>query len=167
MGLPGYKKPTERRSKNMRAIRSFGNKTTEKRLLSLLRAHRLLGWRLRPATILGKPDLLSREGRLAVFVDGCFWHGCPKCGHIPKTNRAYWRAKIARNQARDRRISRQLRALGFSVIRLRECDLKARKLECLRRIQRALKHRLESDRPFHRGYALRATLAMRSTPRSA
>ncbi len=155
------------RSENMRAIRSFGNRTTEIHLKALLIQRGISGWKLRDAHVLGAPDFYFPTERLAVFVDGCFWHGCPKCGHIPKTNRAYWRAKIARNQARDRRISRQLRALRFSVIRLRECDLKARKLECLRRIQRALKHRLESDRPFHRGYALRATLAMRSTPRSA
>lgn len=138
MGLPPFKKPRENRSRNMRAIRSFGNKTTESRLVSLLKRQRLQGWRLHPPHILGKPDLLIRKRRVAVFLDGCFWHGCPKCGHIPKTNRAYWKAKIARNLSRDALTSRRLRALGFRVVRLRECDLRDRPAQCLRRICRML-----------------------------
>lgn len=137
-GLPTFNKPPENRSRNMRAIRSSGNKTTEARLVSLLRRHRVWGWRRHPADILGNPDLVMRGQRVAVFVDGCFWHGCPKCGHIPKTNRAYWRAKIARNLSRDALISRRLRTLGFRVLRVRECDLKGRPKQCLRRIRRAL-----------------------------
>jgi DNA mismatch endonuclease (patch repair protein) len=137
--LPPFGKPSRKRSENMRAIRSFGNETTERRLVSLLRGHKLWGWRLHPPRILGEPDLLIRNGRIAVFVDGCFWHGCPKCGHIPKTNKAYWRAKIARNRARDARITRRLRKVGFSVVRLWECDLRARASTCLLRIERSLK----------------------------
>lgn len=138
MGIPPFKKPAETRSRNMRAIPSFGNKTTEMRLISLLNESRLSGWRLHPPHILGSPDFVIRKGRIAVFVDGCFWHGCPKCGHIPKTNRAYWKAKIARNRSRDALISRKLRALGFHVIRLRECDLREHPDRCLVRIRRML-----------------------------
>lgn len=137
-GLPPFNKPAENRSRNMRAIRSSGNKTTEARLVSLLRQHRVRGWRLHPANTLGNPDLVIRRQRVAVFVDGCFWHGCPKCGHIPKTNRAYWKAKIARNLRRDALMSRRLRTSGFRVLRLRECDLRERPAQCLRRIRRAL-----------------------------
>lgn len=138
MGLPSFIKPAEDRSRNMRAIRSSGNKTTEIRLVTLLRENRLDGWRLHPSRVSGKPDLFFKAGRVAVFVDGCFWHGCPKCGHIPKTNRAYWKAKIARNLSRDELISRTLRASGLRVVRLRECDLRKCPLQCLRRIRRVL-----------------------------
>jgi DNA mismatch endonuclease, patch repair protein len=138
MALPSFDKPTENRSRNMRAIRSSGNKTTEIRLVSLLRKERIHGWRLHPLHVLGKPDLLFQACRIAVFVDGCFWHGCPKCGHIPKTNLVYWKAKIARNRSRDTLISRALRSLGFRVVRLRECDLRDRPGHCLRRIRRTL-----------------------------
>ena len=126
------------RSENMRSIRSFGNRTTELRLKAILVQGGISGWKLHDEDILGIPDFFFQKERLVVFVDGCFWHGCPKCGHIPKTNRAYWKAKIARNVHRDALISRRLRALGVRVLRLRECDLRARPTECLRRIRRAL-----------------------------
>jgi DNA mismatch endonuclease (patch repair protein) len=84
------------------------------------------------------PDFFFARRRVAVFVDGCFWHGCPRCGHIPKTNSAYWGAKIARNRTRDARISRALRAQGYSVLRIWECDLRSRPERCVRRIQRML-----------------------------
>lgn len=141
MGLPPFKKPPESRTRNMRAIRSFRNKTTESRLVSLLTGQRLQGWRRRSRDLPGAPDFVFRYARTVLFADGCFWHGCPKCGHIPKTNKAYWQAKISRNRARDARITRKLRRLGFSVVRLRECDLKKHPSTCLRRIERALKRR--------------------------
>jgi len=137
-GLPPFNEPAASRSKNMRAIRSSGNKTTEARLVSLLREHRVRGWQLHPANALGNPDLVIRKQRVAVFVDGCFWHGCPKCGHIPKTNRPYWKAKIARNVKRDAFVNSRLRTSGFRVIRLRECDLRNHPELCLQRINRAL-----------------------------
>lgn len=127
----------EQRSRNMASIRSKGNKTTEERFVTLLRASRISGWR-RHADLTGKPDFVFREKRLAIFVDGCFWHGCPQCGHIPKTHKAYWKTKIARNKARDAMIARLLKKAGFKVIRLWECDLKSRPEICIRRIRRAL-----------------------------
>src|SRR6202795_2420859 len=98
MALPAFKKPKRSRSENMRAIRSSQNRTTEGRLVSLLRVQRIGGWKLHQKGLPGKPDLVIPSKHIAIFVDGCFWHGCPSCGHIPKTNRAYWRAKIARNK---------------------------------------------------------------------
>src|SRR6266404_5601668 len=121
------------RSENMRAIRSSGNRTTELRLRGILIQRAISGWRLHDKTVLGLPDFHFPNERAAIFVDGCFWHGCPKCGHIPKTNRAYWKAKIARNIGRDALISRKLRALGYRVIRLRECDLRGQPEQCVRR----------------------------------
>lgn len=134
MTLPSFNKPTETRSQNMRAIRSSGNKTTEKRLWSLLRENHVAGWRLHPPGIVGNPDLLMKRKRIAVFIDGCFWHGCPRCGHIPRTNRAYWTAKIARNKRRDRAVSKTLTALGFRVVRIRECQLRANPKRCFTKI---------------------------------
>lgn len=143
MGLPRFKKPPKDRSKNMQAIRSSGNTTTEKRLISLLRAHRLRGWRLHPPNVAGKPDLVIQRERVAIFVDGCFWHGCPRCGHIPRTNRAYWRAKITRNKQRDRAASRALRTLGYHVLRIRECQLRTNPKRCLGRIVNMLNRRMD------------------------
>lgn len=136
--LPRFKSPSKSRSENMRAIRSTRNATTEKRLISLFLRHRVRGWRVRPEDVAGSPDFVFPERRVAVFVDGCFFHGCPKCGHIPKTNRAYWRAKIDRNRRRDRDVARRLRRLGYSVVRIWECELAERQTRCLDRIYRRL-----------------------------
>jgi DNA mismatch endonuclease (patch repair protein) len=135
--LPAFRRPDARRSRNMRAIRSSGNKTTEGRLSSFLRAHGIRGWRSQPPHVLGKPDFVIKEKRLAIFVDGCFFHGCPKCGHIPRTNRAYWAAKITGNRLRDIATSKALRALGYRVIRVWECQLRKNPRRCLRRILHA------------------------------
>jgi DNA mismatch endonuclease (patch repair protein) len=68
---------------------------------------------------------------VAVFVDGCFWHGCP-CKYLPRTNTAFWRNKIENNKRRDRRVSQALRREGWSVIRVKECAV--RKAATLTRI---------------------------------
>ena len=70
-----------------------------------------------------RPDFIFRQARLAVFVDGCFWHGCPRHGTKPKSNAAFWRKKISRNQARDRLVTRTLRRAGWRVLRIWEHDL--------------------------------------------
>jgi DNA mismatch endonuclease (patch repair protein) len=64
-----------------------------------------------------QPDLVLSRSRVVLFVDGCFWHSCPIHGVVPKSNRAYWEPKLARNVARDRDTDRRLRALGWHVIR--------------------------------------------------
>ena len=70
----------------------------------------------------GTPDLVISGLKLAIFVNGCFWHGCPRCYTAPKHNRAWWNRKISNNRRRDRRVTRQLRDLGYSVIHLWEHD---------------------------------------------
>lgn len=137
--LPTFKTPSAERSRNMRAIRSSANATTERRLINLFLRERVRGWRVRSKGVLGTPDFVFPSSCLAVFCDGCFFHGCPKCGRIPKTNAAYWRAKIRRNQKRDAAITRKLRSLGFSVVRIRECQLRKRPDLCLKRICQRLK----------------------------
>lgn len=109
----------EQRSRNMASIRSKGNKTTERRFVSLMRAAHISGWRSH-ANLPGKPDFVFRKKRLAVFVDGCFWHGCPRCYRLPEDNRPYWKEKLLYNRRRDRRNSRQLRAKGWKVMRIWE-----------------------------------------------
>ena len=112
----------------MPRVRAAKNKSTEIRLIALLRVAGITGWR-RGALLPGKPDLIFRAAKLAVFVDGCFWHGCPRHGRTPKTRVAFWTAKLARNAQRDRAVSRALRASGWTVLRIWECAL-ARSRAC-------------------------------------
>lgn len=111
-----------KRSQVMAAIRSRGNKDTELKLAAIMRATGITGWR-RHQPVLGRPDFVFRHVRLAVFVDGCFWHGCPKHGRDPGSNRAYWLPKLRRNRDRDTAVSRQLVHAGWTVIRLWEHQL--------------------------------------------
>ncbi len=71
-----------------------------------------------------RPDFVFRKVRVAVFVDGCFWHGCPKHGTQPKTNAPFWRKKITNNKARDRRVNHVLRGRGWKVVRIWEHELR-------------------------------------------
>ena len=86
------------RSKLMAKVRSKGNKDTELRLVAIFKAHGITGWR-RHRPVFGKPDFVFPAERIAVFVDGCFWHGCPKCYTRPKTNHAFWDKKRENNLA--------------------------------------------------------------------
>lgn len=126
------------RSELMSRVRSSRNVTTELKLLSLLRIEKLKGWR-RNYPLLGKPDFVFPDRKLSIFVDGCFWHG-HQCGRnlMPKRNALEWREKILRNQRRDRKVARILRASGWRVIRIWECALTKRPTQNIRRIQRAL-----------------------------
>jgi len=127
-----------KRSEVMSRIRSHGNRATELALAKILRRHRLTGWRRRQP-VFGKPDFIFPRLRLALFVDGCFWHGCPRHGTRPKNNRAFWRKKFDRNRTRDRLVSRTLRRAGWRVLRIWEHEL-ARQNEprLVRRIREAL-----------------------------
>jgi len=136
--LPKFKVPSRARSKTMRAVRATRNKTTERKLAALMASNGIRGWRLRPRTLPGTPDFVFSKQRLVIFSDGCYWHGHPNCVRIPKTNVAYWRAKIERNRKRDIRISVKLRSLGYTVLRIWECQLRRHPARCLRRIDRAL-----------------------------
>ncbi|MES2595471.1 MAG: very short patch repair endonuclease [Verrucomicrobiota bacterium] len=132
-----------KRSEVMSLIRSRGNKGTELRLMEVFRQQGITGWRrhvtlsflvrdpLSPTAFLRKkvrPDFVFRKARLAVFVDGCFWHGCPEHFRRPGSRQEFWDAKIARNQARDLEVTRALRRAGWRVLRLWEHEL-ARKRE--------------------------------------
>jgi len=111
-----------KRSEVMSRIRGRGNKDTELALAKLLRRHGITGWR-RNQPVFGKPDFVFRQVRLALFVDGCFWHGCPKHATKPANNRAFWRRKLSSNKTRDRLVTRTLWKTGWRVLRIWEHEL--------------------------------------------
>ncbi|HZT83272.1 MAG TPA: very short patch repair endonuclease [Gemmataceae bacterium] len=127
----------EQRSRNMSRIRKFGNASTELRLLRLLRAGGITGWR-RHLDLPGRPDFTFPRERVVVFVDGCFWHRCPRCNWKPASNTAYWTAKLARNVAKDREADRQLQRTGWRVLRIWEHALREQPNRVMARIRRAL-----------------------------
>jgi DNA mismatch endonuclease (patch repair protein) len=125
-----------KRSAVMRAIRSKGNRDTELRLLNLLRSAHLHGWR-RCFPIMGKPDFCFPKAKVAIFVDGCFWHACPKHGRKPTSNTTYWQTKLERNVTRDAVVVATLRRAGWRVMRIWEHDL-ATPEKVTKRIQKLL-----------------------------
>jgi DNA mismatch endonuclease (patch repair protein) len=129
MYIPDFKmdmlSKTER-SALMSKVRSRGNRSTEVRLrLALVRA-RISGWELHPESVPGRPDFWFAAKRMALFVDGCFWHGCKRCLRLPQRNRSYWRAKIDGNIRRAVRVNRKLRSDGIIVFRVWEHELQDR-----------------------------------------
>jgi DNA mismatch endonuclease, patch repair protein len=86
------------------------------------------GYRLHRADLPGKPDIVYVQRKLAIFVNGCFWHGhdCPRGARMPKANADYWRGKIARNRARDERTLAAYSAVGWRALVVYECELKDR-----------------------------------------
>ena len=129
-----------KRSAVMARIRASGNKDTELRLITLFRAAKLSGWR-RNTKLFGKPDFVFPAQRLAVFVDGCFWHRHPGCkfSYTPKSRVEFWLPKFQKNVARDRLVTRELRKAGWRVLRVWECDLVPRRqARVSRRIRQAL-----------------------------
>jgi DNA mismatch endonuclease (patch repair protein) len=131
-----YSVPDELRSRIMRSNKSHGNLSTELSLVRLMRVNRISGWRRR-VLITGRPDFVFKPQRVALFIDGCYWHGC-KCRRLPKKNRRYWQEKFEANQARDARVTRQLRAEGWNVLRFWEHQIKKEPQLVMRRIARAL-----------------------------
>ena len=129
----------DQRSRNMASIRSKGNKTTEGCFVALLRASRIPGWR-RHMNLPGKPDFVFRKKRLAIFIDGCFWHGCPRCYRLPEDNRPYWQKKVLSNRLRDRRNVRRLRSKGWKVLRFWEHAIQDKKgrNEALAKLRRVM-----------------------------
>jgi DNA mismatch endonuclease (patch repair protein) len=107
----------KQRSQVMAAVLSRGNRETEQKLAKMLRLAGITGWRRHPP-LLGHPDFVFRQQHLAIFVDGCFWHGCRWHCRMPQGNREYWQNKISRNATRDRATTRLLRQSGWRVLRI-------------------------------------------------
>jgi DNA mismatch endonuclease (patch repair protein) len=128
----------EKRSEVMARIRGRGNERTEIAFMSLLRRNGIAGWRRhRPIPLCAlqkrpargrrpmvRPDFVFPAIKLAVFIDGCFWHGCPLHGVQPSTNEQFWSDKIQGNIRRDRRVARSLRRESWSVLRIWEHELR-------------------------------------------
>ena len=113
----------DKRSEVMRAVKSRGNKSTELKLIEIFKEHKIVGWR-RNYKLFGKPDFVFPKQRLAIFVDGCFWHGHDCRNTKPADNADYWRRKIERNKTRDETVSKRLSEKGWQVIRIWECQLR-------------------------------------------
>ena len=135
----------------MSRVGSTGNETTEKRLASLLRKSGLFGWR-RHQPLSGRPDFVWPKAKVAVFVDGCFWHG-HDCGKnvTPNTNAKAWREKIEWNRARDRQATLLLRRRGWSVIRVWECELAKNPGQCVAGIGKRLDGKGQAARTSRQG----------------
>lgn len=118
----------------MAAIRGRNNKSTELALITLFRANKIRGWRRRGRHIFGTPDFIFPKNKVAVFVDGCFWHGCPKCRTYPQTNAKFWKTKIAANQERDKKVKKQLIRDEWKVLRFWEHEIKRNPKRILRKI---------------------------------
>jgi len=110
------------RSEIMARVKSKGNKSTEIRFIGELRARSVSGWR-RHLDVPGKPDFVFPKSKIAVFIDGCFWHGCPRHCRMPATNTRYWVNKIDGNKQRDGRVTKELRKMGWIVFRFWEHEL--------------------------------------------
>ena len=116
---------TEKRSEIMSHIKSSKNKSTEEKLIVLFRTHNIKGWR-RKYKVFGRPDFVFHKQKVAVFVDGCFWHGHDCRNTRPKQNEEFWQRKISCNMKRDAEVTKRLEKLGWTVLRIWECELKQR-----------------------------------------
>lgn len=116
-----------KRSSIMSKIKGRGNRTTELKLVSLFREKGIRGWRRHVLVAKTRPDFIFSKERLAVFIDGCFWHGCPKHCRIPSSNVKFWKSKIARNRLRDKKSRLSLRKTGWHVVRIWEHELHGQK----------------------------------------
>jgi DNA mismatch endonuclease, patch repair protein len=115
------------------------NTTPEVTLRKALYERGLRGYRLHLKTIPGRPDIAFTAKRVAIFVNGCFWHRCPLCKpRPPKSNIDFWQNKFAKNVERDKRKEEELRGAGWEVLVIWECEIKGQIPEVVNRIERAL-----------------------------
>ena len=129
----------EQRSYNMSRVRGSGNKSTELQMARILRSARIRGWR-RKLNLSGKPDFVFPKRHVAIFIDGCFWHVCPRGCKPPPNNNVFWAKKLSENRLRDRNVNQRLRQMGWTVVRIWEHEIKNRS-NCLIRIGRAILNR--------------------------
>ena len=117
--------PPEKRSAVMRRVRD--RDTTPELTVRRILREAGIGYRLGGCGLPGRPDVVMKGRRIALFVHGCFWHGhdCARGARQPKANADYWIAKIGRNRARDARTSTELTDTGWTVVTIWECEMKA------------------------------------------
>jgi DNA mismatch endonuclease, patch repair protein len=137
--------PKDRRM--MQRIRGSGNHSTEARLRAALVRAGIRGWKVNFRVANASPDFYFPKERFALFVDGCFWHGCPICGHIPKKNAEFWKAKLARNRERDHDNKVSLEGHGIIVLRFLEHELTVSLHKCIQDVRTIItQRRTERDR---------------------
>ena len=112
-----------KRSEIMKKVRSKNNKSTELKLIQIFKENNIHGWR-RNYKVKGHPDFVFLNKKIAIFVDGCFWHGHDCRNTKPKDNQEYWDKKRERNMKHDKEITEYFENRGWTVIRIWECELK-------------------------------------------
>lgn len=121
----------EKRSEVMKSVKSRNTKTTELKLISIFSELKIIGWR-RTYKLIGKPDFVFPKKRIAVFVDGCFWHGHDCRNVTPSDNAEFWNAKRLYNKRHDKIVTETLQNKKWMVIRIWECELKKKNIELLK-----------------------------------
>ncbi len=127
------------RSSIMSKIRDK-NTSLETNFRKLLWKEGLRGYRIH-CKLPGKPDVVFAKRKVAIFMDGCFWHKCPKCYTPPKTNKKYWLPKIDKNSMRDRKNVKMLKKKGFRVVRLWEHEIKKNPRKCIVKVNKCLEQK--------------------------
>jgi len=145
------------RSRIMASVKSANNKSTELRFLSLLKKKGITGWR-RNYSLTGRPDFVFPRLKIAVFIDGCFWHSCHKHCRLPASNKDYWNSKIEKNKIRDKKTSKALRGKGWTVIRIWEHEIKNDKIN---RKLSLMKKVIKKESQYRRGIKLTRRLFSR------
>ena len=127
----------DKRSAIMKSVKSSGNKSTELGLIVFFKENGITGWR-RKYPVKGHPDFVFIKKKIAIFVDGCFWHGHDCRNMRPKQNEEYWSKKRIRNIMHDQEVSDMFLRRGWTVIRIWECELKKKNEAILREKLKAI-----------------------------
>lgn len=120
----------EKRSQIMSSVPSKKNKTTELKLIEIFKQYGIVGWK-RNYKVKGKPDFVFLDKKVAIFVDGCFWHGHDCRNTRPVDNAEFWQKKRERNIAHDKEITALFESRGWTVVRIWECELKEKNKKIL------------------------------------
>lgn len=113
----------EKRSEIMQKVKSKKNQSTELRLIDIFKQNCITGWK-RNYPVKGHPDFVFQKEKIAVFIDGCFWHGHNCRNTRPTENQEYWQKKLERNMKHDKEVSAMFESHGWKVLRIWECELK-------------------------------------------
>lgn len=131
----------KKRSEIMSRIRAKNTKLEQDFLKKLSSLTHKAGYRYRKhySGLSGKPDIAFPAKKIAVFIDGCFWHGCPLHSRIPLSNVAYWKKKLERNRLRDKEINKAAKKDMWRVVRIWEHQVKKKPDQAISKIMRVLK----------------------------
>ena len=128
----------ETRSRIMSKIRATNTKP-EIKIRKILYKSGHKGYRLNYKKAPGKPDICYVGKKVAIFIDGCFWHGCPKCYKKPASNKKYWDEKIKTNKKRDRKVNSALKKGNWTILRFWECEVNKETENIFTKLEKVLK----------------------------